>query len=650
MRSLMDIGLHSLMSYQYAMTVTSQNMSNSEVPFYSRREVTFSEAFSTLFGNGVNMADVRRIYDESVNRGLLISNSALAKANTFLQNISDFEPMLDESSTSIANYINEAVAALNVINTKSGSAESRDAFLYQLQNITARFNALDQNLHTQQSNINKSVQADVNAINDVTARIADINRVMQSASDTEKGDLMDQRDQLLGQLADYLGVESSTDSQGITSLRLNNGTPLLVGTQVFTLATSQQAEDPSKLDIVVLDGQRKINVTSYMNSGELGGLLAWQNTGLDEAKNALGRLALVMSQRLNDQNRIGIDLNGQLGGDIFTDINTPLAMKQRVIANLNNLGNADLSVSIKDASQLTGSDYLLEVDAPGHYQITRKSDHQLVSSGLLPANGSNIDVDGFSLNINSASFASGDKYLLSPTKNAAGNMAMAISHGSKLALGLPVVTDASVSNMGTGQISMIGITDINNPSFMTSGYLNPPIRVEFTSASTYRLVNANDNSLIEDAIVYDPLTGGDIFPTAGGFDPGYRIHLSGDMRDGDQFDIKYNSNGIGDNRNGLLMAGLFQQGQLENNTLTFTEAYHSLSSSISMKTRSAQTIAASNLTLKNQAEARWNNLSQVSMPEEQMNLLRFTQAFDASAQIIDAGQKVFDTVLGLARR
>lgn len=650
MTSLLNVGINSLMANQYAMTITSQNIANSNMASYSRRDVIFSEPVYSLYGNGVNVADPRRLADESLSRNVQISNSSLAKSSTYVQNMKNLETIFDLDGSNISNYINESLKALNVVNTDPSSTQSRDMYLYQLKNIVARFNAADSNLDLQQVTINNSLKSEVNAINQITNKLVQLNNSIPLASVEEKNNLFDQRDDLLNSLSKYINYELTTDDIGTVNIQLSNGTPLVLNNHAYALAAITSTDDPSKLEIAVLNNNTTITVTRLLNGGEIGGLLAYQNNALDDAKQSLGRLALVFAQNFNNQNKLGIDLNGNLGGNIFTDINTVEATRNRVINNTGNQGNGNLAVTIDDAKQLTTSDYQLEFTSATSYQLIRSSDHQIMSSGNIASFPVRINADGFSLDIASGSYISGDKYTISPTINAARDFDLAIRSGAGLALGMPVITEASVLNSGMGKMNLTSIVDPENQAFSIPGQLNPPIIVEFLSATTYRLVSATDNSIIESGLAYDPVSGSNVFPTPGGFDPGYRMQLSGNINAGDSFTSSYNVNGTGDNRNGLLMSDLYQQGVLDHNTLNFSQAYHLMSNDVASKINSAQITLNTNTIIQSQAESRRDQLSGVSLQEETINLARFQQAYEASAQIIEVGKNLFDIVIGLGRR
>ena len=650
MSSLFEIGTRSLTASQYALTITSKNIANANTPFYSRREMEFSEAFGALFGNGVNVSDVRRIFDDMTNKNLQKTTSEYGRASQYTQNIKNLESILDGDKNGIANAMDESSKALNNMNSNPSSLQPRELYFYQINNMAARMNSLDSQLNAEQRNINSALSADVELVNQALQQLAKLNSEISTVSEVDRLDLLDAREALIHTVSTYIGVETSTDESGVLAVNLSNGTSLLSGDKASSLTTNPAAGNPLHLDIAVEQNNTKITITGLITSGEMAGYLSYQKNGLDDSKNALGQLALVYAQKMNNQNKLGIDLQGNLGGNIFTDINSPNATKNRVITYSSNQGVGDLSVVVNDASQLTVSDYQLKFDSPTHYQLMRMSDNQLVGAGDSSALPLSINADGFSINIASGTFVSGDAFTIAPTKNGAAELGLAMKDASKLALGFPVAAESAIRNHGSGKINLTAMRDTTKSAFSIPKQLNPPIRVEFLSSTTYQLINANNNTVMETNIAYDPTNGRDLFPTPAGYDPGFSIYLSGDNQAGDTFTINYNTDGAGDNRNGLMFADLNQYGTLNNGTLNFSQAYTSISSSIASKANTANVMLESSDLVRKQAEFRRDQISGVSLQEETINLTRFQQAYQASAQIIDAGQTIFDTLMALTRR
>jgi flagellar hook-associated protein 1 FlgK len=653
MNSLFGIGISSLYASKYALTVTNQNIANAQNPHYSRRIVSMQETHFGKSGKGVLLLDVQRISDAVINRNLLRSKSNASSAEYYHQQFVDFESLLDDSTTSVASYMKQSLTELSSLNVSPSSIQNRNLYLYQLNNIKDRFNQVSKEIESGKVNIQRALQGDVEKVNVLTKQIAEINeRIQQSdvADSEENMSLMDERDRLLNTLAEYINFELSTDQHGGVTVQIGSGVPLVYSNQSATLMTLPSAEDPTKLDIAIDNAGHPQVITPFISGGKMAASKSFEQNGLDAAQMNLNRLALAFAFKMNEQHQLGVNLNGRLGGNIFTDMNAADISSNRVLTPTTNSGSGTLSVAISDVSQLRLSDYKLTFITPTQYQLVRKSDNAEVSTGTLSGTPFELTVDGFTLKIDSANFAAGDQFTLSPTKGAAEYLKLDITDPRQLALGFPVVTSPSESNTGAGKITFDQMIDTTTPAFSTPGELSPPVIVDFVSPTQYRLLNATDNSVIEDNLTYDPAAGMSLFPTPGGYDPGYRASISGEVHAGDQFQINYNHSGLSDNRNGLLLADLYQQGILEDSSLNFIQGYNSISDDISSKANVAKMIDTAQSIILSQAELRRDELSGVSLEEEAMNLARYQETFQASAQILDSVRSMFDAVITMMRR
>ena len=70
----------------------------------------------------------------------------------------------------------------------------------------------------------------------------------------------------------------------------------------------------------------------------------------------LGRLATTFSLQVNKLQSQGLDLNGNVGGLMFTDFNSDIVAKSRVVTASDS--TADLAVYVEDISQLKGENIL----------------------------------------------------------------------------------------------------------------------------------------------------------------------------------------------------------------------------------------------------------------------------------------------------
>jgi flagellar hook-associated protein 1 FlgK len=653
MNDLLNIGIRGLLAFQSALSVTGQNIANVKTPYYSRREIDFAE---DLFGNGVNIADVQRVYDATTSQFLQQANSTFSMSDTFYQQVSQLESLLgnqvfkdsegNERTNNIATFISDAIAALKSLDGDTTSIQSRTVYLNKLMALANRISTIGTQIEQQGSNINQSIQTTVGSVNEITQQIAQINQQIANSQGQDNGALLDKREVLVQQLSQYVNFSTQTDSSGQMNILIDDGTPLVFGSKAETISAVPDPNDPSNLILNMTSGVSTMNITNLIHGGQIAGYFNAQ-TVLEQAQNALGRLSLGIMQTFNAQNKLGIDYNGNLGGNIFNDINSASAMSQRVLPNSNNTGTENMNVTISDVTQLTTSDYILVFDTPTHYTMTRLSDKTVVGSGSISSLPQQISADGFTININSGTIATGDKFTISPTRGASENMGVAISDPKLLALGWPVSANSNPLNQGNGTINVDNILDTTNSAFSLPKQLNPPITIKFLSPTTYELINANTSAVMEGPITYTP--GAPVFPTPGGYDPGYRISISGsNIQAGDTFDIKYNTNN-GDNRNGNIMESQYKNGILQGNSLSFTQGYNLMSSDISIQVNGASADYTSSKVLRDGAYKQYSQVSGVDIGEETTNLAMYQECLQASAQIIQTAKSIFDTIIGLGR-
>lgn len=649
MSSLINIGLSSLLASKSALMVTNENIANADNPFFSRRVIDFQELNDNGFGNGVQVSDVRRVADNIINKNLVISNSLYAAADMYAQSLKAFEPQLDTGTNSVATYIQQSLNQLNNLNASASSIQGRNAYLYQLNALSDRFNQLGQQISTEKQNVRQMMLTNTNELNLLIQQVAQLNVQIAGAPLDAPASMMllDERDRLMNSMAEYINFDSYTDDRGMVNITLMNGISLVFGETPATMAAVPGKDDPQFFDLVLTNQSPPEIITSFISGGKFAGLLSFYQNGLDAAEYGLNRLALSISDKFNAQNKLGMDLTGNLGQALFSDINAPNLVAQRTIALPNNTGTGNFTVSINDTSQLGITEYHVLFDSATHYTVVRDSDNQVVGSNDVP-NG--LTIDGFTLTIANTNFQTGDGFVISPLNGAAKAMDVVITDPRQLALAFPVAVNTSMNNLGAGAIHVDSITDTTNAAFTTSGQLSPPITVQFISPTTFNLINAQTGVQIGATVTYNPLTGASVFPMVDGYDPGYRVSLSGDMSTGDQFSIDYNHAMFDDNRNGLFLAGLYQQGQLDGGRVTFTDAYHALSGDISSKTNVANIMFSTQEIVKSQAELRRDQVSGVSLEEEVGNLARYEQSYQASARILETLTTMFDVLINLGRR
>ncbi len=132
---------------------------------------------------------------------------------------------------------------------------------------------------------------------------------------------------------------------------------------------------------------------------------------------------------------------------------------------------------------------------------------------------------------------------------------------------------------------------------------------------------------------------------------GYQFQIDGDPQAGDRFEIDFNRDPSGDNRNAEKMVDLQTDKSLNRREggMSFSEAYSQLAEQVGVQTRQAQINTDAAQATREQTENRIQEVSGVNLDEEAARLVRFEQGYNASAQMLRVAQEIFSTLLGTFR-
>ncbi|HAC35097.1 MAG TPA: flagellar hook-associated protein FlgK [Gammaproteobacteria bacterium] len=647
---ILGIGTSALLANQRALATVSHNLANATVDGYSRQSVEMearqpNQQGGIFFGNGVDVTRVRRNVDLFINQQINNDTALQSQLETQMNYLRRVDDLLAGSGTGLSSAVDDYFAAINDLSLDPASLPQREVALQRAATLKDRFQSLGNFLAGLEQEINSELEDQVGQVNALSASLAQLNNNLAISAAQGQGsaspDLLDQRDRLIGQLAELVPVSTAEQGDGTTSVFIGNGQALVVSSRAFSLTTTPNQFDSSRLELSY-QGVSTFEISREINGGSLGGLLNSRQLALDPALNQLGRLAVGFEQSMNSQHRLGMDLTGAIGGDLFT-VGAPA-----IHAAPSNTGVTTIGVAISDVNALTGADYRLAVDASGDYLLTNLLDDSIQNLGPVPVGPATVPVtvDGMTIDLDPAG-ASGDALLIQPTRGLARSFDLAISDPRALAAASPLLASSDIGNSGDAEISGLTAVDTTNAAFTTTaGSLAPPLLVEFTAPAVFDLY---DNTLpgapvlLEAGITYTP--GAELFPTPGSLDFGYRMQISGTAAAGDRFQVDFNAAGVGDNSNMLRMIGLQQQSLFSAGTATYQESYQQLVGEVGARTSSGDiSLEAAGFSLE-QSRFRQQSVAGVNVDEEAANLLQFQQAYQAAAQTIQAADTLFQSLL-----
>jgi len=128
---------------------------------------------------------------------------------------------------------------------------------------------------------------------------------------------------------------------------------------------------------------------------------------------------------------------------------------------------------------------------------------------------------------------------------------------------------------------------------------------------------------------------------------GATLTFAGQPQGGDRFFLEDNGDGVDDSRNGLRLAALAETPLTALGERSAAAYYAGLTSRVGTQSRQAMIGQEALTVVKAQAEEARDRISGVSLDEEAADLIRYQQAYQAAAKIIQTSQDLFDAVLAL---
>ncbi|MEM9057257.1 MAG: flagellar hook-associated protein FlgK, partial [Pseudomonadota bacterium] len=485
MTDLLSTGISGLLAFRSALDATGHNIANVNTPGYSRQSVTLESRLpvatdGALIGSGVQVGSVERSFNQFLAAEVRLSMTSFGRLDSFASLANRVDSLVSEFTSGIGPGLQDMFDALQAVADDPASLPARDVLLGSATALTERFQSLSANYDQLDNEVDSRVRDSVNTINDLASSIADLNgRIALARSSNgrqEPNELLDQRELLIQELSGMVALTTNEQEDGSINIFIGNGQTLVIGNQTSELGTVPNAFDPTSLEIVYRGGGgADTPITASLVGGSLGGLLDFRREMLDPARNELGRIATAMSESFNALQQGGMDLNGELGQDMFS-IAGP-----RVLGSSANTGAGTVDVTIASTSELTVNDYILAFDGTNHTLINAQSGQ------AVPMTGSGTAVDPYvvdGLEIVTAGMAAGDQFRIEPTASGAATLTLELDDANEFAAALPVRTLADTANTGSGAISAGTVIDASDPALQLTSV------IEFTGPNTYSINGA----------------------------------------------------------------------------------------------------------------------------------------------------------------
>jgi flagellar hook-associated protein 1 FlgK len=364
----LQIGRSAIMTSQAAMQVAGNNMANASTPGYNRQVARMSSSLvqaigrGNFVGTGVQLERIMRTVDVALQgraRAAVSEENAALIDQRFLNSVESVRNALGEGN--LSDRLGAFFSSFSELANNPADEALRSVVVQQSSGLANSIRALRNDHVAIRSEIDRSIQTAVRAVDSLLTQVAEINGQI---SVTEQGgtagvanDLRDRRDTLIAEISQYVPVSVVEQPTGAVDL-LVNSVPVVFGAESRGLRMETLSVDGS-IEVSV-----RVNADGSLLSaqdGQIGALLRQRDQTVEPAIADLDNLA---SQLIFQVNRIHSQGQGSRGLTTVTGLNTAVDAS----ATLENAGfdfpirNGSFELGVTSVATGLRTTVLVEVD------------------------------------------------------------------------------------------------------------------------------------------------------------------------------------------------------------------------------------------------------------------------------------------------
>lgn len=305
------------------LNTTSNNIANVNTEGYVRERTVFES--STM--GGVGEATTERVISVFAQNQLRRDITSVGELETYVEKTNTLDNLLASEANSIASGLSEFFASVQTASDDPSNLASREAVLGKASGLLSRLNTLSDFMEAKEEELNLQFTSEVNRANTIIESIGELNTAVLTARGNGQGEptaLLNERDKAINELAELMSIEVRENQYGSVNINLSSGESLVLENGDFNLFELGNDADLTfkelqlATDFTLPKQNTLINVDESGLGGSLGGLFRFRDEILGPAQRDIGQMALAMADAVNSQNQLGMDLDMQLGGNIFT--------------------------------------------------------------------------------------------------------------------------------------------------------------------------------------------------------------------------------------------------------------------------------------------------------------------------------------------
>ena len=360
--SMINLGSNALTAHQNRMALIQQNVANASTPGYRRQRTelsTLGGAFGVAGLPGVQSSLPRSIDAPLTDRQLTMQlggfgyHSARSQVGAVVE--ATFDPV---NGVDVTGKASEFFVAMRALSSNPASMPERRDVIARAEAMTDAFARTARTLTQAQADVRSQATDTIDDTNRTLERIATLDRQIQVASGSRQpvGELVDERDRLVADIADDLQLRVAHTDDGTVHLSTQSGHALIEGGQARQIAMRQRTDGDVELTLDTGVGQP---IRLDEPGGTIGGLLSSHNQMIGDRLRELDQLAFDFATEFNAAHQGGVGLDGTGGRDFFDIGATAQGAALSIGVNAAIAEDASLLATATDPADLPGGSDLL---------------------------------------------------------------------------------------------------------------------------------------------------------------------------------------------------------------------------------------------------------------------------------------------------
>ncbi|MDD9946747.1 MAG: flagellar hook-associated protein FlgK [Myxococcales bacterium] len=340
---ILNIGHSGMVAASLGTAATSHNITNSSTEGYSRQRVA-QKPRPIHHGGGLAISSPTRVQDSFVDRRLLSAISLEGEASARSDSLRSLDSMFADIGGAVGDALDNFESAIADLSNDPDSDAARQLVLTRTTQLAQSFNQASADLDAAQDDANGRIRLALGQLNEKLQTIGDLGRDIVSGSTIgeDVSTLMDQRDQLVREVAEYLPVTVLDQPHGAVSVLLA-GSRSLVPVDGPVPQLLHDVDANGNTTILRQGSGAPEDITSLITSGKIAGYLSARDGAIADAQADLDQLAYDIATQYNAVHAAGQGRDGASRNlfEVLPAVVPPTGSAEALAISADVVGNPD---------------------------------------------------------------------------------------------------------------------------------------------------------------------------------------------------------------------------------------------------------------------------------------------------------------------